>query len=80
MGFAVPADHRVKLKESKKISTKTLPEKLIVIGVLGTVGKQFLKGLEDLDINHLNYSIEIGQYIEKNPGDLWRLAVIQTLV
>ena len=57
--FAVPADHRIKLKE---ISTLTLLENWkkirnmkvtivpIVIGAFGTVSKWLLKGLEDLEI------------------------------
>ena len=63
MDFAVPPDHRVKLKESEKRDkyfdfTKEL-KKLwnmnvmfipIVIGALGTVTKGLTKGLEDLKI------------------------------
>ena len=62
--FAVPADHTVKLKESKKkrISTSTLLgnwKKLwnmkvtvlqIVIGTLGIVIKRLVQGLEDREI------------------------------
>ena len=63
MDFAVLADHRVKLKESKKKDKyldlarelKTLwDNKVIVIpivsGVLGTVTKGLIEGLEDLEI------------------------------
>ena len=55
----------------------------IVIGAFGSVTKWLLKGLEDLEtrgrVETINYSIiEIGQNIERNPGDLERLAVIQT--
>ena len=60
MDFAVPADHSIKLKESKKKDkyeglTREL-KKLwnmkvtiipIVIGAFGIVTKGFLKGLED---------------------------------
>ena len=58
--FAVPADHRIKLKESEKRDTyidlarelkkrwnmkvSILP---VVIGAFGTVTKELLKGLED---------------------------------
>ena len=59
MNFAVPANHRVKLTESKKgISTYGI-EKLCnmkvsvitnVIGALGSVTKGLVKGLEDLEI------------------------------
>ena len=60
--FAVPADHRINLKESekndkfldlarelkklKKMKVTIVP---IVIGALGTITKGLLKGLEDLD-------------------------------
>ena len=61
--FAVPADHRIKLKESEKKNkyldlTREL-KKLwnmqvtiipIVIGAFGTVTKGLLKGLEDLEV------------------------------
>ena len=56
----------------------------IVIGALGTVTEGLLvKGLDDLEMktsgDNPNYRImEIGQNIEKSPGDL-RLAIIQTL-
>ena len=61
--FAVPADHRINLKESEKkdrylelareiknlwnMKVTIVP---IVIGALGTVTKGLLKGLEDLEI------------------------------
>ena len=61
--FAVPADHRVKLKESekkdkyldlawelKKLWNMKVTFMLIVIGALGTVTKRLIKGLEDLEI------------------------------
>ena len=62
MNFAVPVDHRVKLKESEKKDKyvdfarelkKTVEHVTIipiVIGVFGTVTKGLLKGLEDLEI------------------------------
>ena len=62
MDFIVPADHKVKLKESKKkdkyldlgrelkklwnMKVTVIP---IVIGALGTVIKGLVKGLEDLE-------------------------------
>ena len=55
----------------------------IIIGALGTVTKGSLKGLEDLEIRGLVetiQTIEIYQNTEKSPGDLRRLAVIQTSV
>ena len=54
--FAVPADHKIKLKECEKKDLARELKKLwnipvtiipIVIGVFGTVTKGFLKGLED---------------------------------
>ena len=61
--FAVPADHRINLKESKKkdkylylargliklwnMKVTIVP---IVIGALGTISKGLLKGLEDLEV------------------------------
>ena len=61
--FAVPADHRIKLKECEKrdkyldlarelnklwnMQVTIIP---IVIGAFGTVTKGLLKGLEDLEI------------------------------
>ena len=61
--FAVPADHRIKLKECEKkykyldlarelkrlwnMKVKIIP---IVIGAFGTATKGLLKGLEDLDV------------------------------
>ena len=61
MEFDVPADHRVKFKENEK-KDKYLVRELkkmwnikvmiipIVIGVLGTVNKGLVQGLEDLEI------------------------------
>ena len=61
--FAVPADHRIKLKEcEKKVKYLDLAMELkklwnmkvtiipIVIGAFGTVTKGLLKGLEDLEV------------------------------
>ena len=63
MDFAVPADHRIKLKEyEKKDKYLDLDRELkiprdmkvtiipIVIGAFGTVTKGLLKGLEELEI------------------------------
>ena len=62
--FAVPADHRINLKESdKKDKNLDLVRELkklwnmkvtivpIVIGALGTITKRLLKGLEDLEVS-----------------------------
>ena len=62
--FAVPADHRINLKESeKKDKYLDLAKELkklwnmkvtivpIMIGALGTVTKGLLKGLEDLEVS-----------------------------
>ena len=62
--FAVPAEHRIKLKEFEKkdkyldlareLKKKTWNMKVtvipIVIGAFGTVTKGLLKGLEDLEV------------------------------
>ncbi len=61
MDFAVPADHRIKLKECEKKDKnldlarelkKTMEHQVIlnVIGAFGTVTKGLLKGLEDLKV------------------------------
>ena len=63
MDFAIPADHRVKLKESEKkdkyldlvrdliklwnMKVKVIP---IIIGALDTVIKWLVQGLEDFEI------------------------------
>ena len=61
--FAVPADHRIKLKacekkdkyldlarELKKLWNMKVTIIAIVIGAIGTVTKGLLKGLEDLEV------------------------------
>ena len=63
MNFAVPADHRIKLKESekkdkyldlardfKKLWNMKVTIISIVIGAFGTVTKGLLRGLEDLEV------------------------------
>ena len=85
--FDVPANHRVKLKESKKkdkyldlarelkelwnMKVMIIP---IVIGALGTVTEGIGKNMMSGDYPN-NYIIEIGQNTEEDPGDLRRLAV-----
>ena len=91
--FAVPAGHKVKLKEKKDKNLVRELKKLwnmkvmvipIVIDALGTITKELIQVLENLRIRgwvQTNYSIiEIGQNTEKSPGDLRRLAVTQTPV
>ena len=92
--FAVPADHRINLKEGeKKDKYLDLARELkklwdmivtivpIVIGALGTVTKELLKGLVDLEVGGRVETIaEDGQNTETSPGDLRRLAVTQTPV
>ena len=93
--FAVPADHRINLKEcEKKDKYLDLARELkklwnmkvtivpIVIGALGTVTKGLLKGLEDLEVGGRVETIiaEDGQNTETSLGDLRRLAVTQTPV
>ena len=63
MDFAVPSDHRIKLKqcekkdkyhdlarELKKLLNMKITIVPIVIGALGTITKGLLKGLEDLGV------------------------------
>ena len=63
VNFAVPADHRIKLKECekkdkyfnlarelKKLSNMKVTIIPFVIGAFGTVTKGLLKGLEDLEV------------------------------
>ena len=90
MDVAVPADHRVTLKESEMRIEKLENIKLmlipIVIGALGTVTKGLIKGLGGLGNNRMsrdnpNYCIiEIGQNTEKSHRNLRRLTVTQTSV
>ncbi len=69
--FAVPADHRINLKESeKKDKYLNLARELknlwnmkvtivpIVIGALGTITKGLLKGLEDSEIDGRTETIQ----------------------
>ena len=69
--FAVPADHRINLKESekkdkyldlareiKKLWNMKVTIVPIVVGALGTVTKGLLKGLEDLEIGERVASIQ----------------------
>ena len=95
VNFAVPADHRIKLKEcEKKDKYLDLGRELkklwnmqvtiipIVIGAFGTVTKG-TRGLGSWRTSgdHPNDSIiENGQNTKKSPGDLRRLAVTQTSV
>ena len=71
MNFAVPADHRVKLKESEKKDKyleftrerkKQCKMKItmipIVIGVLGTIIKDLILGQEDMEIRGRVESIQ----------------------
>ena len=92
MDFAVPADHREKLKESENDKYRDLARQLkivwnakvtllsIIVRTLGTVAKLLRKELADMEIKaHPNNCIfEIGQNTEKTPGDLRRFAVTQT--
>ena len=93
--FAVPADHRIKLKEYEKNDKyldlarelkKTLVIIPIVIGVFLYSNWKIIKRTGGLGSwrpsgDHPNYSItENGQNIEKSPGDLRRLTVSQTPV
>ena len=90
--FAVPADHRIKLKERekkgkyldlarelKKLWNMNVSIVPIVIGSFGTVTEGF--GSWRTSGYNLNDSItEDGQNTEKSHGDLRRLAVHKTSV
>ena len=58
------------------MKVKVIP---IVIGVLGTIPKGWVKGLEELEITGQVSIIKIGQNTEKSLGDL-RFVVIETPV
>ena len=98
LDFTVLADHRAKLNESEKkdnyldlawglkklwnLKVMFIP---IVIGALGTITNELLKGVEDLGITSnwtpSNYCfIGIGQNTDKSAGDLRRFALTQTSV
>ena len=93
--MAVPPDHGIKLKESekkdkyldlvrelKKLWNMKVTIVQIVIDAFGTVTKG-TGGLGNKRTcgDHPNYNIiENGQITEKCPGDLRRLAVVQTQV
>ena len=83
--FAVPADHRINLKEcEKKDKYLDLARELkklwnmnvtivpIVIGAFGTITKGLLKELEDLKVGE-RVETENGQNPETSPGDLLSL-------
>ena len=94
MDFAVPANHRIKLKESekkdkyldlarelKKLRNMKVKIIAIVIGTFSTVIKGLLKRSWSMSKDDPNNSIvENEQNTEKSPGDLRRLAVTQTPV
>ena len=87
VNFAVPADHRVKLKESEtRDNYLDLSRELKKTMNGHTVTKGLKRGLEDLKIRdtsgeYPNYSmVEIGQNPEKSPGDLRRPAATQIFV
>ena len=87
--FAVPVNHRIKLKEcEKKDKYLDLASELkkkqwnmrvtivpIVTGAFGTVAKGLLKGLEDFEVG--DCMIENGQNTEKSAGDVRWPAVTQ---
>ena len=86
--FAVPADHRIKLKECekkdkyldlarelKKLWNMQVTVMPIIIGAFGSGGLRSWRKRGD----HQNYSIiENGQNTEKSPGDLKWIAFTQT--
>ena len=71
-------------RELKKLWNMKLTVVPVLIGVLGTISKGLVRGLEELETGGLietiqKYSIvEISLNIEKNPSGLRKLAVTQT--
>ena len=62
--FAVPADHRINLKECEKKDkyldlAKELKIVPVVIGALDTIAKGLLKGLEDLEVGRRVETIQM---------------------
>ena len=92
--FAVPADHRIKIKENdekdkyidlagelKKLWNMKVTVIPIVIDVFGTISKGWNERFGNWRTSQdylKNSIIEIGHNIEKNPGDLSRVAVTHT--
>ena len=89
--FAIPADHRVTLKERenrdtyldlarelKKLWNMKLTVIPIVIGALSTVTKGLVLVLKDLETTNYRL-VDIGQNTKKSLGDLRRLDLTQTL-
>ena len=72
---------KTKTNKLWKIKVIGLP---IVVGALGTIPKELVKELEDLEIRggvYPDYNIiKIGKNTEESPGNLRRLAVSQILV
>ena len=77
MDFAVPADHRIKLKESEK-KDKCLARELkktmehiipVLIGAFGTVSKGLLKGLEDMEVGGWMETIQTEEEEEEEEGE-----------
>ena len=72
MDFAIPTDHKVKVKENekdkyidlarelKKLCNMKVTFKPIVIGALGTVAKILIKGLDDFEIRGRDETIQTG--------------------
>ena len=96
--FITTAGHRLKIKEKSvlRLCQRTKKKKQqnfgnmkvtvisIEVGSLGTIPKDLVRGLEDLEIKgrgHPDYCIiKIGQNTEKSPGDLREFAITQTPV
>ena len=93
MDFAVPVDHRIKLKESqKKDKYLNLARELkklwnmkvtiipIVIGTFGTVNKGLSKGLEDLEVGGRVKTIQTARILRRVLETWGDFAVTQTPV
>ena len=70
-------DYATELKKELNMMMKVIP---VIIGALCTISKCLVKGLEDFKIGDVpDFSIiKSGKDTKKSPGDLKRLAVVQT--
>ena len=92
VNFAIPADHRINLKECekkdkyldlarelKKLWNMNMTIVPIVMGAFGTISKGLLKGLEDLEVGGRLETIQMTALL-RTARILRRLAVTQTPV
>ena len=80
MDFAVPGDHRVKLKESEKKDkyfdlARELKKVTFILMVISIKGTEGLRNKRTSDDHPNYYTTEISQISKKSPGNLRRLDV-----